>query len=178
MLNFLQQKNKNQIIFEYLLRVCTVLLIFIFISISVLISLFLPSFFFVKFKNNTIAKQLETTKRENVGKGEDPVSIIRDTNRLAIALSDTPSHDIKNNEIIGKIISLKNDGIKISSISIDTNITGGRKIIISGFSNKRDNLTLFDKEIRTEGSFSSVSFPVSNFIKSTDSDFTATLTLQ
>jgi len=177
MLNFLPQKNKNQIIFEYLLRVIVFLLLFVFLSSLILISLFVPSFFFAKYKNETINNQLELTKQKILNKSEDPTILIKNVNRLVVALSDNAAPKINYSDIINKIVSLKNKDIKISSINIteETN-TNSKKILINGVAKTRDGLTLFDKEIRVDGFFENVIFPVSNFIKSSNSEFSATLT--
>jgi len=176
MLNFLQQKNKKQIIFEYLLRVIIFLFIFIFVSSLVLTSLFMPSFFLAKYKINAISSQLESIKQENISKGEDPISFIKNVNRLSLALSDNSNSALIYSDIISKIVSLKNKDIKISSISIsNNNDTNSKTILINGSASTRDGLTLYERDIKTDGFFSSVVFPVLYFIKSSDSVFSATL---
>lgn len=177
MLNFLQQKNKNKVIFEYLLRVSIYFLSFTLISSIILTALFFPSFFFVRLKSKTIEAQLSSIKQQTANKGDDPVVFIKNVNRLSVALAENTNIKAKNSEIIDTIVSLKNKDIQITSIDIEPNITGQKKVIISGFAKTRDALTAFDKEIRVSGFFSNVVFPVSNFIKSSDSDFIATLTL-
>ena len=176
MLNFLPQKNKNKIIFEYLLRVTSFLLLFVFVSSLILISLFMPAFFFVKYKNDTVSSQLELVKQKNIDKGDDPILFIKNVNRLAIALSDSAGSNINYSDIINKILSIKNKDIKISFIGISEE-NGTKKIILNGIASTRDSLTIFNKNIETDGFFKTVVFPVSNFIKSTNSEFTATLTL-
>ncbi|MFH1454796.1 MAG: hypothetical protein ABIF22_00495 [bacterium] len=176
MLNFLPQKNKNQIILEYLLRVMSFLLLFVFASSLILISLFVPSFFFVKYKSDTINDQLELAKQKNINIGEDSAVFIKNVNRLAAVLSDI--NTLTYSDIINKVMSLKNKDIKISSIIITVeNTTGIRKILINGIANTRDSLTTFEKEVKIGGTFKDVLFPVSNFIKNSDSSFSVTLTL-
>lgn len=175
MLNFLPQKNKNQIVTEYLLRVIALLLISLFISSLILISLFAPSFFFVSYKNNTVKNQLESIKQENVDKGVDPMLFIKNVNKLVVSLSPS-STGVGYTEIINKIVNIKNNDIKISSIDIvDDKGTNSKKILLNGIASTRDSLTSYEKEIKIDGFFDSIIFPVSNFIKSTDSEFSATL---
>lgn len=177
MLNFLPQKNKNSIIFEYILRINIFLFIFLFIACLFLISLFLPSYFFVAEKNNKIDFQLQSIKQKNLSKGDDPIVFIKNINRLSLVLSEDKGSNIKNSEIINKIISLKNNDIKILSININYDNSGGRTISITGTSKVRDSLSAYDKEIKIDGFFKSSTFPVSDFIKGSNSDFTATLTI-
>jgi hypothetical protein len=176
MLNFLPQKNKNQVIYEYLLRITIFLSLFIFVSSLILISLFLPSFFYTKLKDTSINNQLELAKQKNLNNGVDPIVFIKNVNRLSVALSDNST--VQYSDIIDKVMSLKNKDIKILSISIsEDNSSGGKKVLINGIANTRDSLTLFDKDIRVDGFFNTVVFPISNFIKSTNSEFSATLVI-
>ncbi len=178
MLNFLPQKNKKQIIFEYLLRVTIFLCLFVFVSSLVMSLMFMPSFFFVKYKNDTVNGQLLSIKQKNIDKGEDPIAFIKNINKLSLALSDNAGTNITYADIISKIVSLKKKEIKISSIDItEDNITRSKKVSLNGVASTRDSLTLFSKDIKTDGFFTSVVFPVTNFIKSSNSEFSATLTL-
>ena len=176
MFNFLLQKNKNQIVNEYFLRVAIYFLFFIFASSFILISLFIPSFFFDKYKNDAISSQLKSIKQQNINNTEDPVLLIRNVNRLALALSDNSSSTAKYTDIISKIISLKNKDIRISSITISSdNTNSSETILINGTANTRDSLTSYENEIEIDGFFNSVSFPITDYIKSTDLEFSATL---
>jgi hypothetical protein len=178
MLNFLQQQNKKQIVSEYLLRIAVFLLMFTFISSLILISLFATSFFFVKYKNDTLNLQLESAKQKNINVAEDPIVFIKNINRLSAALSSDTGLAATYGDIISKITSLKNNDIKILSIVItEENSTNVRQIDINGIAGTRDSLIQFENDIKTDGFFSSVIFPVSDFIKSSDSEFSATLIL-
>ncbi len=180
MLNFLQQKNKKQIIIEYLLRAFVLLLSSILIISLVITILFLPSFFFSKYKNISLNNQLQSVKTESSSLIDDPILLIKNTNKFVQIFAQDNISPIKSTDIINKITSLKNKDIKILSINIraSADINFARTIQISGVANTRDSLTLFEKAIKDDGFFYSVIFPVANFIKSTDSAFTATLTLK
>lgn len=176
-LNFLTLDNKNRITFEYLLRIAIYFLSFTFLSTIILIVLFFPSVFFSNYKNNSVKDQLESAIQNNLNKGEDPILLIKSANRMAVALSsDSSASSLTKSEIISKIISLKNKDIKITSIDIIEDNDLNKKIIMSGFSKTRDNLTLYKNDLKTDGTFSEVIFPVTDFIKSSNSDFQASLT--
>lgn len=176
MLNFLPQKNKNQVIFEYVLRVFAVFLIFSLISSMIMSILFVPSYFFVKLKNDNFKNQLTVTKQKNAYKGDDPILYIKNINRWSVALGDEIKSNINYSDIIDKIIDLKNKNIQVFSINIinDGNTTN-KKISLGGTAITRDGLTMFEKEIKTDGFFSDVIFPVSNFLNPSNSQFSATL---
>lgn len=176
MLNFLPQKNKEKIIEEYFLRLTVLFLSFTLVSVLVLILLFTPSFFFVKYKNDTIRAQLDLIMQSKDTKdNEDPIMFVKKVNALSGALSNGAFGYISS-EIIDNLINLKNQDIRISSIVIsDENASNTKKVVLSGIAATRDSLTSYEKDIKTDGNFESVVFPVSSFIKSSNSDFTATL---
>ena len=176
MFNFLPQINKKEVISEYLMRFFSLLLLFVFLSILVLISFFSPAFFLAKYKGDVISSQLATVKQQNVDKTTDPILFIKNVNRLLVSMSDSGNSNISDAYIINKIIKLKNKDIKVLSLDIKTDSNYNRTIVLGGVANTRDSLTLFEKDIKTDGFFDSVIFPVSNFIKSSDSQFSVTLT--
>ncbi len=158
------------------MRIAIFLLLFIFISSLALILLFVPSLFYTKVKNDTINNQLVLTKQKNINNGGDPITFIKNVNRLSLTLSDNSKSLVGYSDIVNKIVSLKNKDIKILSIVVTTrNDTGDKMISIDGIANTRDSLTLFDHDIKIDGFFSNVIFPISNFINSSNSDFSATM---
>ena len=178
MLNFLPQKNKNQIVFEYLLRVSVFLLVFILVSSVVLISLFVPSFFYAKYNNDAIAEQLKVSEQNISNTGGDPIALIKNVNDLSSILSSLDLvAPISYGEIINKIVSIKNKDIKILSINIAEDDTGTKTISINGTSNTRDSLIAFEDVLVSDGSFNNINFPVSDFIQSSNSQFSATLNI-
>jgi len=175
MLNFLPQNNKKKIILEYLSRILIMLLIFLFFAVVLLISLFIPSIIFSKYKNQTVKNQLESIKITNINENQDPIELIKKINTMIGILSGGNTVSLLMSNTIQKIISLKNKDIEILSISISDNSTSSEKIIINGIAKTRDGLTLFDKDLKNDGLFYSVDLPISNLIKNTNAQFTITL---
>lgn len=175
MFNFLPQKNKNQIIIEYLLRVLGYLLIFIFSASIILASLFVPTYFFSKYKSDAMNSQYKTINQQPIKNIEDPIALIKKVNRYIPILLDTSMTTVSYSDLINKVISLKNPDIKITSISIINSTTVIKTVSINGISNNRDSLTAFKKSLETDGFFDSVTFPVLDFIKSMGSEFSAVL---
>lgn len=175
MLNFLLEKSKKIVIVEYFFRVFTYFLLFLFLSLIVLIFLFLPSNFYSKYKNDIVSQQLSSIKSKVGENSEDPIKIIKDVNCFTTIFADEKDQ-INFGELIQKIINLKDKNIKISSLSFIKNKDGSIGVTINGIAGNRDSLTLFDKELKGEESFKKVELPVSNLIKNIDSDFTITLT--
>ena len=177
MLNFLPQQNKKKIVSEYFLRIGVFLLLMIFASRAVLISLFEPSYIFVEYKNNTINNQLESVANKNKQKSEDPIAFIKNVNKLSTVFSTDNKSTVTYREILNKISTLKNRDIKLLSIVISNENNTGKKVLLTGTASTRDALTLFNNDLISDGFFNSVTFPISNFIMSSNSDFFATLTL-
>lgn len=174
MLNFLLEKNKKVVIVEYFFRVTIYFLLFTFFSLIILISLFLPSNFYSKYKNDNVSSQLSSIINKIGESSEDPIEIIKDVNKFTSVFSDEEDRILFSN-IIEKIISLKNKNIRITSFSLINDTLSSVKIIINGVSGSRDSLTSFDKDLKKDGYFQSIELPVSNLIKNIDSDFTMTL---
>ncbi|MDD4804187.1 MAG: hypothetical protein PHN69_03350 [Candidatus Pacebacteria bacterium] len=174
MLNFLLEKNKKVVIAEYFLRVFTYFLLFLFFALIVLISLFLPSNFYSKYKNDIVSQQLSSIKSKVGENSDDPIKIIKDVNSFTTIFTNEKDQ-ITFGGLIQKITDLKNKNIKISLLSFIKNKNGSIGITINGIAGNRDSLTLFDKELKEEGSFQDVELPVSNLIKNIDSDFVITL---
>ncbi len=175
MLNFLPDKNKKNIILEYILRTFVFLFSFILIALLLLTFLFVPSAFFSKYKNKTVTDQLQSVKMINSTQGIDAVALIKKLNGIVKVLSNNNQKNIAASDLIHKIITLKSSSIKIYSISIANDDPNQEKIILTGVADTRDDLTAFDTHLVSDGIFASVDLPVANLIKNTDADFTITL---
>jgi len=173
MLNFTLNKDKKEIFSEYFLRVFIYFFIFLFFAFIILFSLFMPSVFHSEYKKDNISQQLNYVKKQVGPNNTDSIEIIKRVNILGGMLIDIKTS--RFSEIIEKIISLKNSGIKINSISVLNNDESTIKISINGLSKTRENLTSFDKELKKSELFQSVNLPVSNLIKNTEADFSMNL---
>lgn len=174
MLHFLPKENKKKVVTEYILRNAIFLFIFTAISVCVLIFLFLPSMFFSQLRSQTISNQLKSVEQTGTINSKDTVTLIKNINITVKALSDQMSY-IPLSSVIQGIIFLKNNDIKISGISITVNADNTKNVTITGSSNTRDSLTLFNQNLRADDSFSNVTLPISTFIKDTNISFTMTL---
>ncbi len=176
MLNFLTQNIKNKVINEYSLRLVVVLLIMILIVVTFLIILFLPSLFISTYKSIAINDQYKTTMSNIKKDSLNSIEIVKEKNNLISALSHNNSKDISTStsELIEKIFLLKNENIKISSISI-SNTLEEVKLIIGGISKTREGLTLFNKALKNSQYFDKIILPVVNLLKGTDIEFNITL---
>jgi len=176
MLHFLLQNNRKKVIGEYILRTLILLLLSILISFIILVTFFLPSFFFAEYKNKTVLEQAQSVNLTSVKKYESSVSFMKNINGMAKALSYGKSRNTLITDLINKIILLKNPAITISDISLASNDSvHTENIIIKGISGSRDGLTSFYNDLKGDGSFQNVILPVSSLIEDTNAPFTITL---
>ncbi len=176
MLNFLPKSYIKKVNLGYIFRTYVFLFTFILLAGIILTLLFIPSAIFSKYKNITVANQLESTKSVEVNEGVDAVALIKKLNAIVKVLSISGQTGLSPSDLVNKIISIKNTDIKISAISISNIQDVVTKIVITGVSKTRDSLTSFDNGLISDGTFASVDLPISSLIKSTDANFTMTLT--
>jgi hypothetical protein len=174
MLSFLPQKNKKEIILEYILRVLVFFFFFMFLSIIVLIILLLPSFFFVKYKNETVSHQLESVRATHVREDGDPIALIKHTNALSKVLV-TDSITTSQKEITDHIVFLGGENVKILGFSF-TDEKDIIRLVITGVADTRGDLALFESDLQKDELFETASLPVSYLVRGTDNEFTITLT--
>ncbi len=84
-------------------------------------------------------------------------------------------------EILEKISKILAPGIYLTNLSLNkpSDLQGNRvEVTISGFSETRENLSLFKKNLEEEKDFKDVYFYPSSWIKPTDIDFYLTLKIE
>ena len=77
-------------------------------------------------------------------------------------------------EVVIKIIEIKGPTIKIKNMSYESSL-GKERFVISGRADDRDILASFVEKLKRDPSFTSVTIPISSYIKSTDIDFSIIL---
>jgi hypothetical protein len=144
-------------------------------GVLLLIMSFIPTAIYSKYKNRTVDAQLGLVKSTQTTDEKETSLIVTKLNGLADVLS-RDSDQISSIGLVDKILSLKNSNISLVSLSILEGENGLRKITVSGISRSRDDLTRFNKNLISDGSFGNIDLPVSNLIKNSDLNFTMTMT--
>ena len=175
MLNFLPQKNKKSVVYEYILRISSFLLFFTFVVLLFLICFLSPSYFFAKYKEKVVSDQLDTTISISNDKKDSTLTDIKDANSIINVLSATDTLSLSRSYLIKTVINNKNNGISINSFSFANNSDGSLNLTISGVADKRDDLINFNKDLEKNGSFNNINLPISDIIKDTKSNFTMVL---
>lgn len=175
LINFLTKKNRKPIITEYVLRLFIFLFVFISVATVFLISLFLPSVFFVNTKNDIVEKQLNVLLSLENPK-DNPIQIIKDMNSLLKIFYHPNESGFYIGDLIKNIVSLKDKNIQISRINIVGNTKNSSKtLVIEGFSQTRDGLTSFKNKLSENSEFVSVDLPITYLINDLNNDFVITL---
>lgn len=177
MLEFLPKKQKKSLKEEYFLRLLAVSLLLLFaIGILSLVSLS-PSYFLLLEKEKIVAKQFsemekfsktavsDTEFQSDIKNFKEMTSLLRPSVGI-ISISD----------LVYKIISKKNLGIKIYSITAIYYKKEQYQLLIKGNATSRDIMKLFIEKLKESGLFENVDLPISNFTKIADIDFNISLT--
>jgi len=175
MLNFLPQNNKKKVVREYLYRFSSLFFLFLFFVLIILFSFFVPSYFFVTYKNAAVSDQLALSILESKNKKVDITATISDTNGLIRILSSEDTSLTVRSEILKKLLNDKQKQISLTSLNFLNNDDGSMNVEISGIAETREDLINFEKNLKNDSSFSNIDSPVSDLLKSINADFSVTL---
>ncbi len=170
MINFLPEKLSKQVKAEYSTRVTSVFFI-VFSLVTVFVLVFLaPAYTLAIYRKAVISNQLTMVKSSSVNQSNASLDQVKKVNEIVKVLS-TGSAQKPASDFIKSILNIKTSSITISSMSSDFDNNQNTRISLKGFSNTRDNLTKFVKDIKNLNLFSSVDIPISSLVKSSDIDF-------
>ena len=176
-MNLLPEENKIAYKKYYLKRLLVVFCALIFfIAVSgVIVSA--PALFLLSSQKRELLSEIEFySKKDHVLDNDLVIAEIKKMNDKAKLTEDTLKKNIAPSLIFKNIITKKNNGIKITIFSYekgvgDRNAKNEDKISLSGIAKKRDDLILFEKQLKKEFGESEVVSPVSNLINGSNLDF-------
>ncbi len=116
---------------------------------------------------------LEQTRKEYEA-SDFPVleETLRKYNKILLELGSFYDKQIYLTEILGKISNIQRpDGLYLTNLSLNREEDDKITAAISGFSETRDNLSLFKENLEKEKDFINPYFSPSSWIKPTDVDF-------
>lgn len=108
---------------------------------------------------------------------QDASKTIADINKkMALLLGVSTSTNPRSipSEVFESILSLKEGNIKISSLLYDAT-PEREQVVVSGRSLDRDSLARFVESLRQKSGFTTVDLPIHSYVKSTNIDFTITM---
>lgn len=182
MLNILPIEEKKKNLKEYRLRLTVVALSLLSALALINVALLAPAYFSAFSKEagarleiqNFTGKSAADAAREEDAARLAVADVTKKLNLFLGASTSTAARSIPS-ETLGKIFALKTPAIKISSAFYDAT-PDREQFIITGNSLDRDSLALFVDALKKDGAFTTVELPIRSYVKSTDIDFSMTLT--
>jgi len=188
MINLLPPREQKELFFK---KVNRVVIIWGSVILATLLCLVLTLFSIKIYVWGKVESQkiiLEQSKREyNVSDIKNLQEVVKKHNENLLNLKNFYKKSIYLSEILEKISKIPFPGIYLTSLSLNKP-SGSLKesndkepqdnrieVTISGFSNTRENLSLFKKNLEEEKSFRNVYFYPSSWIKPIDIDFSLIL---
>lgn len=172
-LNILDTSEKRKILTEYRLRLAAASVAALGGLVLASSVLLVPPYVFSITKYNNAQDNIDVLEQKygNSTKEKEIAAQIRDINSKIILLTgETQSTNLAPLDVIRTILKIKSNTIKIDGISYDS--TGGvERIVLSGMALTRDGLATFVEELKNEPSFTSVSLPISSYVKSVNINF-------
>ncbi|MFZ2831907.1 MAG: PilN domain-containing protein [Minisyncoccia bacterium] len=173
MLNILAITEKKKILTEYRLRLATVVFFGLAMLILASVVLLLPSYLLASAKYSSAENQF--AKLEEVyGKGGQEKEItaqISDVNsKVKLLLGADVGTRLLPSEEIANILEIKVPAIKISGLTYEV-IGAQERITMTGTALDRDSLATFFDNLKKDPTFTSVTLPISSYVKSVNIDF-------
>jgi hypothetical protein len=178
MSNLLSKESKKKYIREYQARLFYYALLFLSVIILFSMVLLVPSFLISVEKEKNIKREHDVFfQKHNISESDSFEKIVIDLiNKLSffdLKEKITFSALIKENIILPDY-----KGIKINGINYEESAKGVKTLSISGKALNRESLQAFVLSLGNNPSFSSVSFPLEDFVKRNDIDFNIPIILK
>lgn len=174
MLNILLVTEKKKILNEYRLRLGVVAMFALGALVFSSLVLLVPSYLLAVSKNIAAQKDLEVLQaKDNFGEQWKGINkkIIDTNKRIELFLkTDTSGVVLLPSEAVKKILSVKGNAIRIVSFTYDAS-DGQERIVVVGTAIDRDKLAKFVEDLKKDPVFTSVTLPISSYVKSTNIDF-------
>lgn len=173
MANLITEKQKKDIRMDYILRLCSVSLF-----VGALLGIFflayvLPYSISVGKKeikvNDLFGQILNAENKENTG--ERVSKIILQTTEQIKAVELYSAKPNLPSISFDKVLSSKNQGIRITKLSFSIIGSGQEQIIVNGIAKDREGLVSFIEDLKVKAGFADVETPVSDFAKDKDISF-------
>jgi len=173
MLNLLSTTEKKKVLNEYRLRLATVVIFAIGAFIFASLELLTPSYFLSSIKLTSTQEQLAAIegKYGGVEKEKELTVLIRDINsKILLLLNSGATGTLTPSQVIENILKIKSDSVKITGYSYEAAATQ-EKIVLAGTAKDRNTLAVFVEALKKEPTFTSVTLPISSYVKSENIKF-------
>jgi Tfp pilus assembly protein PilN len=173
MINLIPNEEKKKMTKDFYLRLFTLSLIMLGMSLIVASIAILPSYFLSYAEENSINTNLESQKNESVFLPDQNIStIIKDLKfKLNLIENAQKKQATFSQRIINEIMLKKTPNIKITEISYQNDPQTGEQININGSASSREVLLSFRRVLENNAAFLKVDLPISNFVKGSNIKF-------
>lgn len=177
MINLLPLSEKKKILTEYRLRLGVVSVFAVAGLVLASLALLGPSYFLSISKHTLVSSDLARLEAAHVGvpQAGDAVTEIKVVNKkVDIFLKTEKVPHLVFSETILKIIATKGAQVKIIGFMYDA-VPDRERVTLSGVAASRDSLAQFVEALKKDTTFTTVTLPISSYVKSTDIDFSIVL---
>lgn len=180
MINLVPNNEKKIMKKDFYLRL--IVMFFFMFGFCILITsiLLVPSYYVSSLKKRNALDNLEYLRSFSLPSlAQDSMNDIQELNaKLALFEKAQKEKFFVSFNVLDLVLLKKIPGIKITQMSFNTDIQGGKSLDLKGVSNTREDLLIFKKNLEDNGVFSSVNLPISNFVKTSNIQFSINLSLK
>lgn len=176
MINLLSLQKKTETKTILLSRFLNILFFTLSFAFIVLILTLVPIYFYLEQQSKDAETLLgNLAQNDKYGQVKNSLELINDANKKAKAFPNEMPINSRIENIINKIVALKDSGIKIKSFKYAGGDSDVQSIEISGVATDRKALLGFKERLGAQEGFSNVTLPISSFVRVENIDFVITL---
>lgn len=173
MLNILSTTEKKKVLLGYRLRLAVIAVFAVGALILSSLILLAPSYLLAVTKYNSQEEQLKILDKKYGGTGQEKElgAQIREINSKILLLSSGDmTTRLSPPQVILNIIKIKGPAIKIHGFTYDVTPVQER-IVLTANARDRDALAAFLETLKKDPTYTTVTLPISSYVKSTNIDF-------
>ena len=177
MLNLLSTEEKKKVLNEYRLRLAVIVTLAVGVLVLASFELLIPSYVLASLKYSNAQKNIVVLEEKygSNAKEKELAEQVRNINMKVATLTDTTADTrLLFSQIIANALKVKGDEIKITGFRYDAS-SAQERISVSGTARYRDSLAAFVDALKKDTTYSSVTFPISSYVKSEDISFSVIL---
>lgn len=175
-MNLLTLKEKKSIKREYIVRVVTVAVMFLFFTMVFAVAGILPAYFQVTVDLKIKQDDLEQLAVESEREGDDTVALaLAKTDTILGFLSPEEKTDrVLSTEVVRSALVARPSGVQVTTLSFDSS-ENGRVLTILGVAGTRGALIEYSRSLEEQPSFLRVNIPAEDLAETENIEFRITV---
>ena len=168
-MNLLPPTELKKIRRGYVYRLISVTCFLLALSFLLVVVFIAPSYFVIRERQASVENSFTLLKKP-VGVDEKSVTaVVRGANQKVAALLEIPSASFT--PLLQKISKYKPSGVSVRGMIYNPKNIKTASVTVQGVAASRESLVSFINHLKTDGTFSQIDVPISNFAKGQDIDF-------